>query len=106
MLRLRLILLSAVVLAAQCALAQPMPPARPMELAEPPPKQAPGQGLGPPPVHTPAAPNGEQPSDGCLAKLRAAGWVADPAKPAGGKSECYVAEPVAVRRFRIRDQLI
>src|SRR5215207_3864856 len=42
----------------------------------------------------------------CLAKLRAAGCEAEPAKPAAGRSECSVPEPVAVKRLRVRDKVI
>jgi hypothetical protein len=41
-----------------------------------------------------------------LAKLRAAGWDVEPAKPAAGRSECSVPEPVAVKRLRVRDKVI
>src|SRR5215204_6351337 len=39
-------------------------------------------------------------------KLRAGGWDAEPAKPAAGRGECSVPEPVAVKRLRVRDNVI
>ena len=38
--------------------------------------------------------------------LRAGGWDAEPAKPAAGRSECSVPEPVAVKRLRVRDKVV
>ena len=90
--------------------AQPMPPRRPpMERVEPskqPPARTPKAQSGKTPK--PEALHAEQPTDGieCLAKLRAAGWDAEPAKPAAGRSECSVPEPVAVKRLRVRDKVV
>ena len=55
----------------------------------------------------PEAPT-EQPGDRieCLAMLRARGWEVEPARLTSGKSECSVAEPVKVKRFRVRDHVV
>ena len=89
--------------AAPVVLAQPMPPRRPtmerVETPKPPPARTPEAQSEKTPQ--PEALHAQQPTDGveCLAKLRAGGWDAEPAKPAAGRSECSVPEPVAVSDF-------
>ncbi len=96
--------------AASVALAQPMPPRRPpmerVESCKHPPARTPEAKSEKTPQ--PEALHAQQPTDGveCLAKLRAAGWEAEPAKPAVGRSECSVPEPVAVKRLRVRDKVV
>ena len=96
--------------AAPVVLAQPMPPRRPtmerVETPKPPPARTPEAQSEKTPQ--PEALHAQQPTDGveCLAKLRAGGWDAEPAKPAAGRSECSVPEPVAVKRLRVRDKVV
>ena len=98
--------LAAGALAAPVAFARPMPPSA---------TDGAGRITKQPPAQTPEAAkaktskpeaHAEQPIDGveCLAKLHAAGWEAEPAKPAVNRSECFVPEPVAVQRLRVRDK--
>src|SRR5829696_2534214 len=96
--------------AASVVLAQPMPPRRPpterVESPKHPPARTPEAQSEKTPQ--PEALHAQQPTDGveCLAKLRAGGWDAEPAKPAAGRSECSVPEPVAVKRLRVRDKVV
>src|SRR5215208_2099638 len=96
--------------AASVVLAQPMPPRRPpterVESPKHPPARTPEAQSEKTPQ--PEALHAQQPTDGveCLAKLRAAGWDAEPATPAANRSECSVPEPVAVKRLRVRDKVV
>ena len=96
--------------AASVVLAQPMPPRRPpterVESPKHPPARTPEAQSEKTPQ--PEALHAQQSTDGveCLANLRAGGWDAEPAKPAAGRSECSVPEPVAVKRLRVRDKVV
>src|SRR5918994_5021674 len=112
--------IAAGVSAAPFALAQPVPPRRPpIERVEPSRKQPPADTpeahktepkpeAHKPETPKPEAPQTKKPTEGveCLANLHAEGWDAEPAKPQAQKSECSVPEPVAVTRFRVRDQVV